>query len=151
MDYLNTYKPFQEEIVFMALEKKVFQLLPDGKTGAWLVKQNSEYSWVGDDYLEFDLLKNFDCLRNAMTGKSLILTFKEKLFIVELTYKKREGGYEESFQDICIASATAHSLVDALNFLNNKLRKQEETCISSSLNKTSMIDFQTYKLNRKLY
>lgn len=151
MDVLNTYIPLQEEIFYKSLENKVLTILPSGVEGAWLTKKNEEYNWVGNCFLGFDILEKFDFIREAMLGKSLTVSFQKKLFQVELSYRTRVGGYKEPLEEVCVVSAAAHSLVQALNLLNKKLCKEEIDSISTtSPQEKRVVDFGAYKLNRKL-
>lgn len=150
MDVLNTYLPLQEEVVYHSLEGKVLVILSNGTEGAWLIQKNGEYVWDSGCYFHFDVLKRYESIRKAMIGKLFILSFDGRLFKAELCFKQRIGGYKEPMENVCLNFAKERSIIQVLNMLNKKLNKQK-SCISDDfLKEKSVIDFNAYKLTKKL-
>lgn len=154
MEYLNTYKILDEEIVYASLNNRFLTILPDGKTGAWLKKTDRGFIWVGDYNVGFDLFEKFPNIRSSILVDSLSISFDKKMFLVELCTQKRVGGYKEPCENCCLNFARGHSVYEALRLLNLKIQKQEFTSTVpsdfKSTIKNTVVGLEEYKRHRSL-
>lgn len=125
---MKYFEALDEYVFFSSLESKVLQVSPDGKNGAWLYqREKEEYIWNGDVSFPLDVLADYNCIREQMGTKALFIFWGKNKFRVKLVYKERVGGYKEPFHEACFASSSGHSVKEALDILNEKLRDFKPT------------------------
>lgn len=145
MDYLNTYKALDEEIVFHSTQGLVLSLCESGRTGGWLKRENGKCIGYGDQSFDFDLLEYFPFIRKEMRGSFLEISFENKRFCVKLGSMERFGGYKESLEEIVFFKTSASSVYQALAKMNNRLKRQVQ-----DIENAPIINFESYKRNLQL-
>lgn len=81
------FEKLNKYVFFKSLESKILQVLPDGKSAAWLyATENNEYIWFNDFSLSMDILEDYDCIREQMKNKSLFLFWSKSKFRAKLVY-----------------------------------------------------------------
>lgn len=80
----------------------MLNVLPDRKTCAWLERKETGYVWAGDYPLHFDIFANCSNVRSSILGDSLLLSFKNKKFMVELCSRQRIGDIKILSTKLCL-------------------------------------------------